>query len=55
MFYAQITLRNGLPFDVELPNETTIQALNDSRSGKVFRVQDDTLFLERTGSHSDLF
>jgi len=34
MFYTQITLRNGLPFDLVVPNETTKQALRDSRSGK---------------------
>jgi len=34
MFYTQITLRNGLPFSVEIPNEETEQALADSRSGR---------------------
>lgn len=34
MFYTQITLRNGLPFEVELPNEETIEALEDSRAGR---------------------
>lgn len=34
LFYTQITLRNGLPFSVEIPNETTEQALEDSRSGR---------------------
>lgn len=33
MFYTQITLRNGLPFSVEIPNEETEKALKDSRSG----------------------
>lgn len=33
MFYTQITLRNGLPFDVAIPNETTVKALEDSRNG----------------------
>jgi len=33
MFYTQITLRNGLPFTVEIPNEETEKALEDSRSG----------------------
>jgi DNA-damage-inducible protein J len=32
MFYTQITLRNGLPFTVEIPNEETEKALDDSRS-----------------------
>ena len=34
MFYTQITLRNGLPFTVDLPNEETEKALEDSRSGR---------------------
>ena len=32
MFYTQITLRNGLPFSVDIPNETTEKAMNDSRA-----------------------
>ena len=34
MFYTQITLKNGLPFDVAIPNEETVQALEDSRAGR---------------------
>jgi DNA-damage-inducible protein J len=34
MFYTQITLRNGLPFAVEIPNEETERALEDSRAGR---------------------
>ncbi len=34
MFYTQITLRNGLPFDVAIPNEETVKALEDSRAGR---------------------
>lgn len=34
MFYTQITLRNGLPFSVDIPNETTEKAMNDSRTGR---------------------
>jgi DNA-damage-inducible protein J len=33
IFYTQITLRNGLPFEVEIPNSTTLKAVNDSRKG----------------------
>jgi DNA-damage-inducible protein J len=42
MFYAQITLRNGLPFDVALPNDETIKALEDSRSGRDLERFDST-------------
>ena len=34
LFYTQITLRNGLPFTVDLPNQETEEALRDSRSGR---------------------
>lgn len=34
IFYRQIILNNGLPFDVQLPNETTRDAIRASRSGK---------------------
>jgi DNA-damage-inducible protein J len=34
IFYTQITLRNGLPFEVEIPNAATRAALEDSRKGK---------------------
>ena len=46
MFYTQITLRNGLPFDVSIPNDETIRALEDSRSGRN---------LERFNSTEELF
>ncbi len=46
MFYSQITLRNGLPFDVTIPNEETVQALEDSRAGRN---------LERFDSVEELF
>jgi len=46
MFYTQITLRNGLPFDVSIPNDETIKALEDSRNGN---------HLERFDSTEELF
>jgi len=46
MFYTQITLKNGLPFDVAIPNEETVKALEDSRAGRD---------LERFGSVDELF
>jgi len=33
IFYRQITLRRGLPFAVELPNECTAATLKKSRRG----------------------
>jgi len=46
MFYTQITLRNGLPFDVAIPNAETVKALEDSRAGRN---------LERFDSVEELF
>jgi DNA-damage-inducible protein J len=34
LFYTQITLQNGLPFSISIPNAETVQALEDSRSGR---------------------
>ena len=42
MFYTQIALRNGLPFDVAIPNDQTIKALEDSRSGRNLERFDST-------------
>ncbi len=46
MFYTQITLRNGLPFDVAIPNDVTITALEESRNSRQ---------LERFNSTEELF
>jgi DNA-damage-inducible protein J len=46
MFYTQITLRNGLPFTVDIPNKETEEALRDSRRGRN---------LERFDNVDDLF
>lgn len=34
IFYRQITLRGGLPFPVEIPNELTAATLEKSRRGR---------------------
>ena len=34
MFYRQVTLRRGLPFDVRLPNAETVEALEQAETGK---------------------
>jgi len=34
IFYRQISLRGGLPFAVEIPNELTASTLEKSRRGK---------------------
>jgi DNA-damage-inducible protein J len=34
IFYRQISLRGGLPFPIEIPNELTASTLEKSRRGK---------------------
>lgn len=41
LFYRQVELRNGLPFDVAIPNETTRRTLADTDSGRNLVVCED--------------
>lgn len=34
LFYRQVTMHRGLPFDVRVPNEETFEALRDAREGR---------------------
>jgi len=34
MFYRQIIAHDGLPFELQLPNEKTIKAMKEARDGK---------------------
>jgi DNA-damage-inducible protein J len=34
LFYRQVVAQRGLPFDLEVPNERTMKAIRNSRSGK---------------------
>jgi DNA-damage-inducible protein J len=34
LFYRQVALRRGLPFEIKLPNETTRAAMRDALEGK---------------------
>jgi DNA-damage-inducible protein J len=34
LFYAQVILRDGLPFDVRIPNAATRKALREADAGK---------------------
>jgi DNA-damage-inducible protein J len=34
MFYKQVTLRNGLPFEARIPNAATRKALRDAEAGR---------------------
>jgi len=41
LFYKQVELRNGLPFDVVIPNETTRRTFTDTDSGRNLVVCED--------------
>jgi len=34
LFYKQVEMRKGLPFDVVIPNETTLRTCNQTDAGK---------------------
>ena len=34
IFYSQIALHQGLPFEVKIPNKTTIQAIEETEKGE---------------------
>jgi DNA-damage-inducible protein J len=37
LFFKQIVLHRGIPFDIRLPNKLTMQAMKDAESGNVVR------------------
>lgn len=41
LFYKQVELRNGLPFDVAIPNEVTRQTFRDTDAGRNLVICDD--------------
>jgi DNA-damage-inducible protein J len=41
LFYKQVELRNGLPFDVAIPNETTIKTFVNTDAGRGLTVCED--------------
>ncbi len=34
LFYRQVVAQRGLPFEIHVPNEKTMKAISNSRSGK---------------------
>jgi DNA-damage-inducible protein J len=51
LFYRQIALRQGLPFDVVIPNETTLRTFEKTDAGKDLMVCKDSedLFKKLSG------
>jgi DNA-damage-inducible protein J len=48
MFLAQSVMERGLPFEMKIPNDETIQAIEDARNG----VNCDTITLEELEKES---
>ncbi len=45
LFYTQICLYKGLPFDVKIPNSKTIKAMKDANEGRTHKAKSvDQLF-----------
>lgn len=42
LFYKQVELRNGLPFDIVIPNKTTLRTFEETDAGKNLVVCKDT-------------
>ena len=49
MYLSQITLHNGIPFEIKIPNEVTAKTLKDAENGKNVHEVDsvDKLFKKR--------
>ena len=41
LFFAQVKLRKGLPFDVKIPNKTTLDTFRKTDEGKEIREYKD--------------
>jgi len=48
MFLTQSVMERGLPFEMKLPNDETIQAIEDARNG----INSDTITLEELEKES---
>ena len=42
LFYKQVELKKGLPFDVAIPNETTLKTFSNTDSGRDLIICNDT-------------
>ncbi|MCF6254140.1 MAG: type II toxin-antitoxin system RelB/DinJ family antitoxin [Thiomicrorhabdus sp.] len=38
MFFEQIRINRGIPFDLQLPNDETVQAMREARENKDLQV-----------------
>lgn len=53
MFYRQVKLRKGLPFDVKIPNKVTADTFKKTDEGKELNAYDSIDdFFAKIGSHA---
>jgi DNA-damage-inducible protein J len=54
MFYRQIVIRRSLPFDVALPNPTTVKAMREARDGRdLIEAEDVDELIEQLDDEGD--
>ena len=41
MFFAQVRLNQGMPFDIKIPNKQTCKAIEDARGGRNLTILTD--------------
>ena len=49
IFFKQVTLKKGIPFDVALPNRTTLKAMKDVEEKKAVKTKDLKDLFKRLG------
>jgi DNA-damage-inducible protein J len=50
LFFKQVKLNRGLPFEVRIPNETTVKTFRDTDAGrKLVHCQDETELFDKLG------
>lgn len=57
LFFLQVKLHKGIPFEVKVPNRTTLRAMKlaGRKKGLADEKRASEVVFVRTGSHSDLF
>lgn len=46
LFYKQVCLHKGLPFEIKIPNKTTVQAMKEADAGKTHKAKNIKSLLE---------
>ena len=49
LFFAQVTLRKSIPFDVSIPNKTTLKAMKEAAEGKTTPAEDLSDLFKKLG------